>query len=47
VCDPRKPIGDESLARGVYQVMALAAPYLVGDARRLFDLLAQKYIAAE
>lgn len=47
VCDPRRPIGDESLARGVYQVMALAAPYLVGDARSLFDLLAQKYVAAE
>lgn len=46
VCNPRNPIDDESLARGVYQVMTLAAPYLLGDARRLFDTLAQKYVAA-
>ena len=47
VCNPRKPVGDESLARGVYQVMALAAPFLVGDARSLFEMLAQKYVAAD
>ena len=47
VCNPRKPFDDDSLARGVYQVMALAAPYLVGDSRRLLEMLAQKYIAVE
>jgi hypothetical protein len=30
VSDPRKKIDGNSLSRGVFQVMALAAPYLVG-----------------
>lgn len=32
------------VARGCYQVMALAAPYLAGDARRLFARLAAAYL---
>lgn len=34
----------EALARGCYQVMALAAPYLAGDARKLFEKLAGEYL---
>jgi hypothetical protein len=33
-----------ALARGCYQVMSLTAPYLVGDARALFEQLAAKYL---
>jgi AcrR family transcriptional regulator len=33
-----------ALSRGVYQVIALAAPYLVGDSRKLFDKLAGEYL---
>lgn len=47
VREPRKPLDGEALARGVFQVMALAAPYLVGDSRRLFEQLAAKYVATQ
>ncbi len=33
-----------ALARGCYQVMALTAPYLTGDARALFEHLAGEYL---
>lgn len=33
-----------ALSRGCYQVMSLAAPYLVGDARALFEKLAAEYL---
>jgi AcrR family transcriptional regulator len=33
-----------ALARGCYQVLALTAPYLVGDARALFERLAAEYL---
>jgi AcrR family transcriptional regulator len=33
-----------ALARGCYQVMSLTAPYLVGDARALFEQLAAQYV---
>ena len=36
--------GEEDIAAGAFQVMALVAPYLVGAARRHFDRLGQKYI---
>lgn len=44
VSDPRKKIGNESLMRGAFQVMALAAPYLVGRSRKLFDELSKDYL---
>jgi len=34
----------EALARGCYHVMALTAPYLEGNARRLFEKLAGEYL---
>jgi hypothetical protein len=46
VSDPRKKIGGESLARGAFQVMALAAPYLEGRSRKLFEELSRNYLAA-
>ena len=46
VSDPRKKIGGENLARGAFQVMALAAPYLVGRSRQLFEQLAKNYLIA-
>ena len=34
----------EAVSRGCYQVLALTAPYLVGDARALFERLAGEYL---
>ena len=44
VSDPRKRIDGESLSRGAFQVMALAAPYLVGRSRRLFEEVSKNYL---
>lgn len=44
VRDPRRKIGGENLARGAFQVMALAAPYLVGRSRKLFEELSKNYL---
>ena len=46
VSDPRKKIDGESLARGAFQVMALAAPYLVGRSRKLFEEVSKNYLTA-
>jgi AcrR family transcriptional regulator len=46
VRNPRNPQEGELLARGAYQVMALAAPFLGGDSRRLFEKLAAEYVLA-
>jgi AcrR family transcriptional regulator len=34
----------QAVSRGCYQVLALTAPYLVGDARTLFERLAGEYL---
>ena len=34
----------QAMSRGVYQVMALAAPFLIGDSRELFQRLAAEYL---
>lgn len=48
VLDPRRTndpaVVDASLQLGCYQVMALMAPYLTGDARRLLERLAGEYL---
>ncbi|MGH6612469.1 MAG: TetR/AcrR family transcriptional regulator [Burkholderiaceae bacterium] len=48
VLDPRRSsepqVVGEALQRGCYQVMALTAPYLTGDARALFERLASEYL---
>ena len=45
VSDPRKKIDGKSLARGAFQVMALAAPYLAGRSRELFEELSRNYVS--
>ena len=48
VLDPRRSnepaVVSAALQRGCYQVMALTAPYLTGDARGLFERLAGEYL---
>jgi AcrR family transcriptional regulator len=46
VRDPRHLNENAALARGIFQVMALASPFLVGRARELFDELAKNYIGS-
>jgi AcrR family transcriptional regulator len=46
VSDPRKKIDGESLSRGAFQVMALAAPYLTGRSHKLFEELSASYLTA-
>ncbi|HMV05266.1 MAG TPA: TetR/AcrR family transcriptional regulator [Accumulibacter sp.] len=43
--DPRAKAETNRLGRGVYQVMAMLSPFLVGDAKGLFDRLAREYVA--
>lgn len=42
---PRAEQDGHALARGAFQVMSLAAPYLSARERELFDHLAERYIA--
>lgn len=44
VREPRNPVEGPALGRGVYQVMAMLAPFFQGDARALFDKLAGQYL---
>jgi AcrR family transcriptional regulator len=46
VRSPRRFVAGEVVAAGAYQVMALIAPYLVGDGRALFVRLAEEYRTA-
>ena len=43
--NPRAAQDDNTLARGAFHVIALAAPYLEPRERELFDQLAKRYIA--
>ncbi|HCX33482.1 MAG TPA: TetR family transcriptional regulator [Rhodocyclaceae bacterium] len=45
VRDPRHPDEARSASRGIYQVMSLIAPMLIGRGRALFDRLAVQYIS--
>ena len=44
VRDPRRAPDANALARGAYHVMAMVAPYLAGQSRRLFEQLAVQYL---
>jgi AcrR family transcriptional regulator len=44
VRNPRNPQEGPIAARGAYQVMALLAPFLVGDSRQLVEKLSQEYL---
>ena len=42
--DPRSKIQGERIGRGVYQVMAMVSPFLVGEARSLLEKLSVEYL---
>jgi len=42
--DPRGEMENARIGRGVYQVMAMASPYLVGEARALLEKLSVEYL---
>ena len=44
VCDPRGRLESDRLGRGVYQVMAMLAPFLVGESKGLLDKLSREYL---
>jgi hypothetical protein len=46
VRNPRDQRAETTVARGAYQVVALAAPFLAPRARALFDRLAAAYVTA-
>lgn len=46
VRNPRKPIDGAAMGRGAYHAMSMVAPYLVGDARLLFEKLSHEYLTA-
>lgn len=45
VRDPRRKLDADALARGAFQAMSLAAPYLVGRSRDWFAALTQQYLS--
>jgi AcrR family transcriptional regulator len=47
VRNPRHLDESDAMASGVFQVMALAAPFLLGRARQLFDDLARRYVRTD
>lgn len=42
--NPRRQMEGEALSRAVYQIMAMLAPFLVGDSRALLERLSAEYI---
>ena len=42
--DPRRRDTGSGLGRGVYQVMAMLAPFLQGDSRQLLERLSREYV---
>lgn len=42
--DPRGKFEGERIGRGVYQVMAMVSPFLVGEARTLLEKLSAEYL---
>ena len=42
--DPRRRDTRSGLGRGVYQVMAMLAPFLQGDSRQLLERLSREYV---
>lgn len=43
-CDPRDKVESGRLGRGVYQVMAMLSPFLLGEAKGLLDKLSREYV---
>jgi len=46
VRNPRNPQEGPIAGRGAYQVMALLAPFLVGESRELVETLSREYLPA-
>jgi hypothetical protein len=46
VCDPRGKVESDRIGRGVFQVMAMISPFLVGESRTLLEKLSQAYLRA-
>ena len=44
-CDPRRRVESDRLGHGVYQVMAMLSPFLLGEAKGLLENLSQAYVA--
>lgn len=42
--DPRGIVENERIGRGVYQVMAMVSPFLIGEARSLLEKLSVEYL---
>jgi AcrR family transcriptional regulator len=42
--DPRGKMENERIGRGVYQVMAMISPFLIGEARSLLERLSVEYL---
>lgn len=42
--DPRSKLESERIGRGVYQVMAMIAPFLLGESRTLLERLSEEYV---
>jgi AcrR family transcriptional regulator len=45
-CDPRGRLESGRIGRGVYQVMAMLSPFLVGESKGLLDRLSKEYLVA-
>lgn len=43
-CNPRRKQNGEGLGRGVYQVMSMVAPFLLGESRLLLQHLSREYV---
>ncbi|WP_300454298.1 TetR/AcrR family transcriptional regulator [Accumulibacter sp.] len=44
--DPRGKLESDRIGRGVYQVMAMLSPFLLGEARSLLDKLSREYVGS-
>lgn len=47
VCDPRRKNAGGNFSRGVYQVMAVAAPFLQGEAKERLQRLSKEYAGGD
>lgn len=45
-CDPRGKLESDRIGRGVYQVMAMASPFLLGESKSLLARLSKAYLGA-
>ena len=45
-CDPRGKLESDRIGRGVYQVMAMVSPFLLGESKSLLARLSKAYLGA-